>query len=221
MNKKILALAAAAVLLLCTVACADTTTDEPKETLGQPTFDETTAETTVGNGQNNTENTTPDEINPVFVEKSLKVVVLTPGANVRSAPNMITSTIVAQPAENDELTVTGESEQWYRIVYDEEVRYIKKSIVAPASGLEGFTATSDTVVLSTNANIRSYPLVDPYTARISLPAGTKLERVAVGSEWSRVKVTVTEKKGDEEVEVEKEYYIHNSCIEAETTAAKN
>lgn len=220
MNKKFLALLTAALVLLCTVACTNNT-NTPEETLppfsgetesgteAQGTTAETTAETTI-----------PDEIDPTFADVSLKVVVLPERATIRNAPDKSTGSEVAWPAEGTELTVTGESEQWYRLSYGGEVRYIRKSLVAPASALEGFTAINDTVVVNTNANIRSYPLVDSYTVRLSVKAGTELERVAVGAEWSRVKVTVTvEGESGQETQVVKEYYISNSCIDAETVTS--
>ena len=221
MNKKFFALLIAALVLLCTVSCNTNENDNP-DTLAPFGSSEDTAETVtdeLGNVVTDTETEIPDEVNPTFVDKSLKVVVLPARATIRSTPDKYAASEVAWPAEGTELTVTGESEQWYRLSYGGEVRYIRKSLVAPASGLDGFTPISDTVVVNTNANIRSYPLVDAYTARLSVAAGTELERVAVGAEWSRVKVTVTEEdESGNEVETVKEYYISNSCIDAETVA---
>ena len=219
MNKKFFALLTAALVLLCTVSCNNNSSTS-KDTLA-PFDGDNTAETVVtddkGNVVTETETSIPDEVDPTFVDVSLKVVVLPARATIRSTPDKYAASEVAWPAEGTELTVTGESEQWYRLSYNGEVRYIRKSLVAPASALEGFTAINDTVVVNTNANIRSYPLVDSYTARLSVKAGTELERVAVGAEWSRVKVTVTvEAESGTKTEVVKEYYISNSCIDAET-----
>ena len=222
MNKKFFALLTAALVLLCTVSCNNNSSTS-KDTLA-PFDGDNTAETVVtddkGNVVTETETSIPDEVDPTFVDVSLKVVVLPERATIRKAPDKSTGSEIAWPAEGTELTVTGESEQWYRLSYGGEVRYIRKSLVGPASALEGFTAINDTVVVNIDSNIRSFPLKDEYTWRTTVKAGTELERVAVGAEWSRVKITVTvEGESGQETQVVKEYYISNSCIDAETVTS--
>lgn len=239
MNKKILAILTAALVLLCAVACSDAGDEPNKDTLA-PFDEETTAAETAGvtetealttvetkaettvetNVEADTEDESeaPDEADPTFAEANLVVVVLSPSATVRTAPDKDDATnAVAWPSEGTKLTVTGESEQWYRITHGGETRYIRKSVVGPASALEGYTPVSDTVVVNTDSNIRSYPMVDEYTWRTTVKAGTELERVAVGAEWSIVKITiVVEDASGAETEAVKEYYISNSCIDAVT-----
>lgn len=228
MNKKFFALLIAALVLLCTVSCTDKNSGNA-DTLA-PFESDDTAETVTdaqGNVVTETEAYVPDEVNPTFSDVSMKIVIVSPTATIRTAPDKNdASNAVAWPSERTELTVTGESEQWYRLSYGGEVRYIRKSVVAPASILEGFTDINDVVVVNTNANIRSVPLkvedktIEEYIIRFSIEQGTELERVAVGAEWSLVKVTVTvEGESGEETQVEKQYYINNSCITAKTPAA--
>ena len=235
MNKKILAILTAALVLLCVVSCNNSGNTDPKDTLAPFDDESTSTETqdalstetqgtlsteTQGNISTETETEVPDENAPTFSDVSLKVVVLSPSATVRTSPDKNDATnAVAWPTEGTELTVTGESEQWYRISHGGEDRYIRKSVVGPASALEGYTPISDTVVVNTDSNIRSFPLKDEYTWRTTVKAGTQLERVAVGAEWSIVKITITvEDESGAETQTVKEYYISNSCIDAETVA---
>ncbi len=220
MNKKLIALLAAALLLLSVAACSDKDDDKdnnkrPLGTLGDINESENNdTDETEGD-----ETSAPDELNPVFVEKSMTVVVLPERATIRNAPDKNGDSEVAWPAEGTELTVTGESEQWYRLSYGGEVRYIRKSVVGDAALLTGFTDIADTVTVNVDSNMRSFPLVTSYTFRVSVKTGVELERVAVGAEWSIVKYTVTvETESGSEEEV-KTFYIHNTCIdtEADTT----
>ncbi len=227
MNKKLLAVLIAGLLLLTAASCGKKDSDKDKETL--PPVQTTADGETVGSneivtdGQGNvvTEapaETLPPEPNPVFAEKTMKVVVFTWSAKLRSSTDLSTDdNVIHWPTEGAVLDVTGESETWYRVTYNEKEAYIRKSVAADAAALDGFTAINDTVTTNGVSNIRSYPSADTDSIRGQATKDATLTRVAVGGDWSKVLFTVKDKDGKD---VEKEYYIHNSCLvtpESETT----
>ncbi len=237
MTKKLLALLAASLLLLSLAACKNNDTDKDTDTLSPYDESEDDHDTETDKHGNvvtdtdtdtETETTRVDDVNPSFTNKSLKVITVASQGYIRKAADFSGDSIFDTAFEGDELTVTGEGGGWYRIAYGENTCYIRKSLVAPASLVDGFTAVSDTVTVKTAANIRSFPLVDDiqdeYIIRTSVPAGTVLERVATNGTWSRVKFTVTvENEGGTQEEV-KEYYVSNSCLtipETETAEAQS
>ncbi len=217
MNKKIFAILVSGLVLLSAVACGS---DEDTETTGSESTSDTeshiiingsdTDSDTTSDPESETEdpNIDPTEENPVFTDKSMKVVVITWNANIRSQTNLSEGSIAGGAKEGDILTVTGESTNWYRL---EDNLFIAKSVVADAAGLEGFTEVNEQVVITGGSvNLRSYPSSDSDNSiRGSLVEGTVLTRVAVGESWSRVKYEITNADG---VKEEKEYYIYNKYI---------
>ncbi len=240
MNKKLLVMLVAALVLVSAVACGkDKDKDKDKETL-PPAGNDSSADTTdegyivitgtdaEGNTTVETVLPTPDtekpfEENPTFTDASLTVVVIANTGTVRSNPDLKEESKIDWREEGTELTVTGESADWYRLSYGEGVAYITKSIVADKAGLEGFTATNDTVTATGDVNVRSYPSADSdYSIRGSLKAGATATRVAVGEKWSRILFTMTvQKENGETEEVVKEYYIHNNYIKASEAPAES
>ncbi len=233
MNKKLLALLVAGLVLVSAVACTENP-DNP-ETLPPPESGESESYIVIGTDESGNDVTTPVvpetdkpiEVNPTFADKTLKVVVIANRGTIRNAPDLSEESKVAWPAEGTELNVTGESVDWYRISYGENTCYITKAIVADAAGLEGFTAVeNETVTVVGDVNVRSYPSADSdYSIRGSLKSGTTATRVAVGETWSKILFTVkVEVETGDPVEVQKEYYIHNNYIkvaETDTGAAES
>ncbi len=237
MNKKLLVMLVAALVLVSAASCGKNR-GKDNETL-PPADEETTIDSTgdyiVVTGTDAEGNTTietipvepetdrPIETNPTFVDKTLKVVVIANRGTVRKNPDMNEDSKIAWPAEGTELNVTGESNDWYRLSYGEGVAYITKSIVADAAGLEGFTEVNETVTVTGDVHVRSYPSADSdYSIRGSFKSGATVTRVGIGEKWSRVLFTVSveTESGDKE-EVVKEYYINNNYIKTPETVAES
>ncbi len=232
MKKKLLITLFAGLLLLSAVACGSDEGDETGTaggTLGTGdgyiNFDGTDT-----NGNPITNDTAPDETqfdpseeNPTFADKTMKVVVFTWNANLRSSTVVSADTVAGGAKEGDILNVTGESANWYRL---DSGLYIAKSAAADAAALEGFTEVNEQVTVTGSVNFRSYPSAETNSVRGSLAKDTVVTRVAKGESWSLVKCTITVKNDDgEDEQVEKEYYVHNKYLQgssdttAETTAA--
>ncbi|MBQ4112514.1 MAG: hypothetical protein IJD38_06935 [Clostridia bacterium] len=238
MNKKLLVLLTAALLLLSATACNQNpgTTDESGDTqdtndsyivVGTDEFgSDVTSQVTTPQEPEDTQ-FDPTEQNPTFVDVTKKVVVFTAVATVRTSTVLADNNAVGWPQEGKLLDVTGESENWYRIVYsvdgEDKECYIAKTVAADASVLDTFTPCEDEEVEISEAavNVRSYPsTASNNSIRGSLKQGTKVIRVAVSEKWSRIKYEVvseteTDAEGKPVVEI-KEYYISNDCIKAPT-----
>ncbi len=220
MKKKLLVLLVAGIVLLTAASC---TGDKNNETDSQTdSATESDSYIVVGSGDESSDTDTdteaeteketidPTEESPVFEEKSMKVVIVTWNANIRSRTDTKADSIVGGAKEGDILNVTGESKNWYRIEGD---LYVAKTVAADAAALEGFTAVDEQVVISGGSvNVRSYPSADTDSIRGSLTEGTVVTRVAVGESWSRIKYEITNEDG---VKVEKEYYVYNKYISTE------
>ncbi len=243
MNKKLLAILIAGLLLLTAVSCGD---DKPSgdesDTKGSTSADSYMGADTDEWGNTVTapdseEVTVPndnDELNPTFTEISKKVVIITAVATVRDKTIVDENTAIGWPKEGTILDVTGESENWYRITYNEKEAYIAKTVAADASALEGFSKVEgdgEQVVISTGNEggavyVRSYPSSESEKSiRATLKEGTVVTRVAVGEKWSRIlyeetSETETDAEGNPAKTV-KEYYISNDCIKnpADTEAS--
>lgn len=238
MNKKLIVLLAAALLLVSATATACTKPGEEDKT-GNGTKDPNESYIVVpGTDENGSEVTylevvtkepdnsfDPSEDNPTFVEVSKKVVVFTAVATVRTSTVLAENNAVGWPQEGKILDVTGESDNWYRINYavngETTTCYIAKTVAADAAILDTFTACEEEEVEITEAavNVRSYPSTASNSSiRGSLKKGTKVIRVAVSENWSRIKYEVTSETetdadGNAKVEI-KEYYVSNDCIKA-------
>ena len=237
MNKKLLALLLVGLLAVSFVAC-NKTSNNPEET------SKTTSETTgnyivVGTdeqGSDVTEPVTsgstepefdPSETNPTFVNVEKKVVVFTNSARIRTATVLTESNVLDFVSEGKILTVTGESENWYRISYtvngETQTCYIAKTVAADASVLDGFTSIeAEKVVVNTTAlYVRSYPSADSeQSIRGTLKEGAEVTRVATNDKWSRIlfDVEVTDADGNKTTET-REYYVSSAYVEVveETT----
>ncbi len=230
MNKKLIVLLAAALLLLSVSACngsgdgEETTATTTAATTGDyinPTTDENGS--VVENETN--EPALPPETD--FTEKTTKVVVITAVATVRSSATLSGENRVGWPKEGTVLDVTGESTNWYRINYklngETQTCYIAKSVVADAAVLDTFTACDEEMIVSVAAvNVRSYPSsASDSSIRGSLAKGTKVKRVGVNDNWSKIVYEVTSEtettESGEAVVETKYYYVSNDCLTAPGT----
>lgn len=246
MNKRLLAILTAALLLLSATACQNG--NETETTGGTDTKNPDDSYIVVGTDENGNPVTsdTPDtqkpnedlpdisEPNPTFADVSTKVVVIASVATVRSSTMLADNNAVGWPSEGKVLDVTGESTNWYRIQYnvngEDQICYIAKTVAADASVLDGFTTieNGEEVEIAVDAvNVRSYPsTASNLSIRGSLKLGDKVTRVAVNDKWSRilyevVSETETDAEGNPVKEI-KQYYIANDCLSVPTadTAAE-
>ena len=240
MNKKLLALLLAGLLVASITACTkpgntDDTTNDTKNP-----DDSYIVVGTDENGNDVTEITTqepvtepfdPSETNPTFVDVTKKIVVFAGVATVRTSTVLADNNAVGWPSEGKILDVTGESDNWYRITYpvngENKECYIAKTVSADASALDGFTAVEEEEVeiIVDAVNVRSYPsAASTLSVRGSLKKGAKVTRVAVSDKWSRiiyevVSETETDAEGKPKVEI-KQYYVSNDCIQAPEAATE-
>jgi hypothetical protein len=241
MNKKLLALLLAGLLVASMAACTpnkpnDDTTDSgntPEDSYIVIGTDENGNDVTeIPSQEPETDPFDPSETNPTFVDVTKKVVVFASVATVRTSTVLADNNAVGWPSEGKLLDVTGESENWYRITYsvdgEDKECYIAKTVAADASALDGYTDVEEEVEIIVDAvNVRSYPsTASNLSVRGSLKKGAKVTRVAVSEKWSRiffevVSETETDAEGNAKVEI-KQYYVSNDClkvVEATTTEA--
>jgi hypothetical protein len=241
MNKKLLALLLAGLLVASMAACTpnkpnDDTTDSgntPEDSYIVIGTDENGNDVTeIPSKEPETDPFDPSETNPTFVDVTKKVVVFASVATVRTSTVLADNNAVGWPSEGKLLDVTGESENWYRITYsvdgEDKECYIAKTVAADASALDGYTDVEEEVEIIVDAvNVRSYPsTASNLSVRGSLKKGAKVTRVAVSEKWSRiffevVSETETDAEGNAKVEI-KQYYVSNDClkvVEATTTEA--
>lgn len=241
MNKKLIALLLAGLLVAAATACTRTNPNE--DTTDGSANNSEDSYIVVGTDAEGNDVTqpvqtpTPDtsfdptETNPTFVDVNKKIVVFAAVATVRTSTVVDSNNgnAVGWPSEGKLLDATGESENWYRIDYlvGEETRtcYIAKTVAADAAALEGFTdvAEEEVEVIVSAVNVRSYPSAEgSLSIRGSLKEGTKVTRVAVSEKWSRIlfevtSETETDAEGNAKVEI-KQYYVSNDCIKAPEAA---
>ena len=239
MNKKLIALLLAGLLVASVTACTkpgpgNETTDSgnnPEDSYIVIGTDENGNDVTeIQNPEPETDPFDPSETNPTFVDVTKKVVVFASVATVRTSTVLADNNAVGWPSEGKILDVTGESDNWYRVTYsvDGENKdcYIAKTVAADVAATEGFTDVEEEVEITVEAvNVRSYPsTASELSIRGSLKKGTKVTRVAVGEKWSRiffevVSETETDAEGNAKVEI-KQYYVSNDCLKVvENTTA--
>lgn len=233
MRKNLLVILTAGLLLLSVTACnkkpgkTDDTNDDvdTAETTGSYIVVETDTD---GNPVNTdepetkepeTEGFDPSEENPTFTDATMEIVVVSSVATVRTSTQVLDNNAVGWPKEGKKLTVTGVSANWYRINYpvdgEDQTCYISKTVAGDVAIFDTFKAIEggeEVEVTADSLNIRSYPSADysiEVAVRGTLLKGTKVTRVAVSENWSRISV---------EIESEtKEYYVSNAYIKAVET----
>ena len=231
MNKKLLALLLAGLLVASMAACTNTKPNDETTNSDNTPEDSYIVIGTDENGNDVTEIPSkepetdpfdPSETNPTFVDVTKKIVVFAGVATVRTSTVLADNNAVGWPSEGKLLDVTGESENWYRITYsvdgEDKECYIAKTVAADASALDGYTDVEEEVEIIVDAvNVRSYPsTASNLSVRGSLKKGAKVTRVAVSEKWSRiffevVSETETDAEGNAKVEI-KQYYVSNDCL---------
>ena len=240
MNKKLFALLLAGLLVASMTACNNTNPNDDTTESGNTPEDSYIVIGTDENGNDVTEIPNqepvtdafdPSETNPTFVDVTKKVVVFAGVATVRTSTVLAENNAVGWPSEGKLLDVTGESENWYRILYtvdgEEKECYIAKTVAADAAALDGYTDVEEEVIITVDAvNVRSYPSASStLSVRGSLKKDTKVTRVAVGENWSRilyevVSETETDAEGNAKVEI-KQYYVSNDCLKVVEAATES
>lgn len=243
--KKTLAILFAALLVLSMAACggdntpAETTADTSL-VLPQGTGEATTLEA-VTDAEGNIvpggeqETVAPDNIseqNPTFKNVNLTLYVWA-NANVRSSTVLGSDdNVVGWVTKGQDLTATGESDNWYRVTIKDKddkdiTAYVAKTIAGDKAILDTFTEVdNEEITLTGNCNVRSFPNANggSYNRVGGLKEGDKVTRVAVSAEWSCILFeVVSETETDAEGNAVKSYercYITNQVIDdaADTTA---
>ena len=236
MNKKVLLLLVAALLLTSAVACnkdkgndqetgATTTPTESGDFIVVPGTDaDGNPVTYLEPAETQAPEDDPSEANPTFTDVTKQVVVVARAATIRTSTVVADNNGYAWPSENRVLDVTGESENWYRINYDGKPCYITKGVVGDYDVIQAFTNLSEheeVEISEASVNVRSYPsTATSYSIRGQLTKGTKVTRVAVSDKWSRIlfevkSETETDESGNAKVEI-MQYYVSNDCIKSLT-----
>ena len=137
------------------------------------------------------------------------VYVRSDGVNIRSGPGTEYDTVgtvnAGDSLQRSGTTVNG----WSRVEYDGAVGYIYSALVSTSEQAEeivitdtdGFATVSDTIRVKADANVRMSPSTDGTIITV-VKAGETLDRIGVGSSWSRINYNgIT-------------CYIHNNMITA-------
>lgn len=233
MKKKILVVLCAALLVVSAAACnggdgekeTDTGVQIPVGTGSNVVVTDTNGE--VVTNSEATEAPVQDNIseeNPTFADTNKTLYVWVANATIRSATKLGDDYAVDWVTEGTQLTATGESDNWYRITYEDQTRYIAKTVAGDYAAIAGMTAVdNEEIEISADVNVRTYPSTEggDLTIRGGLTKGTKVTRVAKGETWSCILFTVkseTETTADgKPVESVKQYFIINECIKSEAT----
>lgn len=233
MNKRIFAIILAGLLLLSATACnpndngdgttADSTKSPVVDGTSAPTYTtETDADgniitvleesTKAPNGSTSTETDNVSEENPTWKDIDTTVYVATE-SNLRSNTVVEDSSKVSEVEAGTTLTATGESDNWYRVTYNEKTLYIAKSVAIDKATLDSFTAIDDEVIVTAEESLYVRLLPNKLSKAVGVVyKNDKLTRVAVGEKWSRIVYG--------EGEDAKEYYVSNSYIKSTTPATE-
>lgn len=230
MNKKVLAVLIAGLALASAVGCSKAQSDKDATT-ATPTLPinpnytiepYSTAATPSGNTTTRVEETL--EVDPTFSDINMTLYVYVANGNIRSKTetNLTEGAICGYVQEGDTLAATGESKEWYRVLYNKKTCYVRKSIVCDKALIDAFKEVREDITVSENVYVRSLPQViktsgNDLSIRGALKKGTKVTRTGVGDGWSRVLYTYTyTNKDGKQVTEEREYYISSDCITTET-----
>lgn len=212
--KKVLGLTLAILLVSSLASCNNQGNDKETSTSSDnsysviaepPTQGSTPAETTPSAttpAPVDTTTTPPETSAPVtFTSVDMTIYVKLDNVNIRNAPEVNDSTLVATAHYGDDFKCTGKSESWYRIIYGDKVCYISASGIT-TDNITGnnFTAVNEMVYITTDtATVRRGPSVDTDAVGY-LKKGDSLIRVGISESWSKVSYNG------------KEYYISNSIL---------
>jgi hypothetical protein len=235
MNKRVLAVLFAGLVLASAVACTKVPSETVTETVGETVPNNPNyvidASTTADKGSVATSSVSDEtlEADPVFSDVSMTLYVYVANGNIRSKTEtaLTDAAICGYVQEGDTLAATGESMEWYRVLYNEKTCYIRKSIVCDNALIDAFTDVKEQITVSSNVNVRSLPKVietsgTDLSIRGTLKKGTTVTRTGVGKNWSRIlySYTYTDKDGKSVTE-DREYYISNDCIADTATSTES
>lgn len=243
MKKNLLTILLAGLLLLSVAACKKDPddTEETKDidtaettgsylVVGTDTDEDATDDEPGDDTEPGTDAFDPSEEDPTFTDADKKIVIVSYAATIRSSTQVKEDNAVAWPSEGRELTVTGESEHWYRITYPvngtDTTCYVAKSVAADTALLATFTTIEGgeevEVIADSFVNYRSYPSADYDSAkRGTLAKGTKVTRLATNENWSLIELEVeseteTNEDGSKKVELKK-YYVNSKYLQVVKT----
>lgn len=212
MNKKMLAILIAGLTLL-SVSLAGCSKDADDETgtetgtgseITTGTASDVVTNTPYESGNQDDPGTSPSEVvtsapkedetleeDPTFTDVDKQVYVYKAQINIRSKTNLGESSICGYAAEGDLLTVTGESQKWYRIKYGEQTCYISKSVACDKALIDAFTAVdNETATISGNVYVRTAPLSDTDSTKDNdqtiLKKGETVTLTGVTDKWARI-----------------------------------
>ena len=236
MKKNLLIILAAGLLLLSATACNKGTGDDKDtdnntdtaETTGSYLVVETDTNGEVITSANNTpdeDDFDPSEESPEFTASNMEIVIISYTAKVRTATVLKEDNVVAWPSEGTTYTVTGVSENWYRVKYQDKDCYIAKTVAADASVLATFTEIAGgemmEVVNADTLNVRSYPSADSdHSIRGQIRKGDQVKRLAANDSWSLIEVQLPSEDPDETnadgtpMIVTKRCYVKSSYLQA-------
>ena len=119
------------------------------------------------------------EANPTFSDISMTLYVYVANGNIRSKTETVLTegAICGYVKEGDTLAATGESKEWYRVLYNEKTCYVRKSIVCDNALIDAFQDVRDEVTISQNVNVRSMPKAIKSSANDLSIRGTLLKGI--------------------------------------------
>lgn len=227
---KVLALLVAGLTLLSAVGCSKSgdagSESQSSSHWNDPYYsgEPATSPSNPGDGTNQTQPVEQETLEPApeFAEVNMTLYVFVANGNVRSKTETVLSeaAICGYVREGDTLKATGESREWYRVLYNGKTCYVRKSIVCDNALITAFTEVREEIEISENVYVRSLPKVvsDSLSIRGSLKKGAKVTRTGKGDGWSRIEYTYTYTGSDgKEVSEKRAYYISNDCISSTVT----
>lgn len=226
MNRKLIAIFTA--LLLAASLCACNNGGNGEETTDGNRIEIPTGgdETTAGEGNNTTDETTNDQVSTgEFEDMNDTVYILVPtgAANLRTAPSMSSSSVALSLVNGTELKRTGvNNDGWSKVTYNDKEYYIKTSCIVSETEISGFVAASGTITVSGNVNIRIAPNTanDPLG---TLAEGDTFEVIAVNTQsgWYKIHLESDNYTGDAYVAILTDYMKGDVVIEgAEDTTVE-
>ena len=201
MKKRIVALLLAGLMSATALAsCRVQGNNNPNGT--EPNQNPPTNQTTPDPGTN----VTPPTITWQDVDKSVLTI---KEVKLRKEANDTSTALVSIPKET-ELHCTKQSTSWYYVEYDGQQGYISKASVTEANilGTDFVEVDGGSKVMYANAktiNVRIYPSDADFSSIVgSYSLNQEVTVVATNGTWYRVKYVKDS--------VEKDYYVHGSCL---------
>lgn len=210
MKKTLLVLLLAGLLLISATACSgDDKNNTNKGTETESVTGTETGKDPLGGDSTDTDTDTETETkapdlteDPAdFTEASLEIIVIVDKATLRNAPSTADSTYLNSIKKDYVLTVTGESNNWYRVTeadYDTPC-YISKKVARDKAVVDAFVDGDPVNVKMTGIsvgneaekiNVRTYPSSDSNLNDAvvvgTITEGTVVVRIAESDGWSKI-----------------------------------